>query len=439
MLFAFCIVFAFNFVVTVCPIISLFKWHFNKTRTETLFPQSLLTVIMQFLDTSAIEVHSSRKRHASQASSYPEGTITFTSSSSSDEAGSDKEEASASSSQASSSSSSPNHTVSSSHPRGSVQRKFRVCSKSFALTYPQCPVVRTEFDPIFLKQFEPSQFASAREQHQDGSYHLHVFVSYISRINVRSARHFDVSIAGQTYHPNTQACRDTRKWLRYISKGSDHGVDALRRMEDQAINPLDYPIGKRKQIAADLQWSAQYRQLAALADIRYPITLKTSTAEYCMPKPDPRIKKRSWWIVAAPNAGKTRWVNRCFAGQRIYCPRMGKYPFEGYLDQDIIIYDDRKSVSFEEFSDVLNTWNIVHPVYGEVRFLTQNWKVDHCRAVIVLSNKTIEESMPQEDWLRMKKRFIQIVNPTLIPPEELSDDDLNDQITDTTDPTGWVH
>jgi len=102
---------------------------------------------------------------------------------------------------------------------------------------------------------------------------------------------------------------------------------------------------------------------------------------------------------------------------------MGKYPFEGYANEDIIIYDDRENVSFEEFANVANTWDIVMPVFGEVRFNTQDWKVGHTRNIIVLSNKTIEQCMKEEDWQRMKKRFIQIVNPVLKPLEENSSDD----------------
>lgn len=146
---------------------------------------------------------------------------------------------------------------------------------------------------------------------------------------------------------------------------------------------------------------------------------------YAMASPDPSLKKRNWWIVAPPNAGKTRWINKTFKNTNIYCPRMGKYPFEGYRDQDIIIYDDRTNVSFEEFSDVLNTWDFLHPIYGEIRFVTQDWKLGHTRNVIVLSNKTIEESLPESDHNRMKKRFIQIVNPILLSPEEISDDEID--------------
>jgi len=300
------------------------------------------------------------------------------------------------------------------------RKAFRVSGKQFALTYPKCPVSRADFDSAFRLQHVVAEFASARELHEDGTHHLHLFVAFAKRVDVQSARYFDLSFEGKVYHPNVQLCRNKSQWLTYISKGDDHGVDELRRVLE---DPLSYPIGKRKSTAQDLKWSAEERIRRSLRPISYPIVLACEGKQYEMFKPDPRVKKRSWWIVAPPNAGKTRWINKQFAMCAIYCPRMGKYPYEGYGDEDVIIYDDRKGVGFEEFSDVLNTWEFLHPVYGEVRFTTQNWKLGHTRSVIVLSNKTIEESCPEEDWLRMKKRFIQIVNPVLIPPEEMSDDE----------------
>lgn len=305
---------------------------------------------------------------------------------------------------------------------GPLRREFRVSSKQFALTYPQCSVLRSIFDPIFRRLFKPTEYASAREQHADGNYHLHVFCAYLKRKDVQKASYFDVSIEEHGYHPNVQACRDRAAWLKYLSKEADNGVAELRRTDD-GFNPLDLALGKRKSTYQDYLWSEQYRIEHALVPITWPIILACEGREYQMDPPDAKRKKRSWWIVAPPNAGKTRWINKTFANARIYVPRMGKYPFEGYGDQDIIIYDDRKGVGFEEFSDVLNTWCFQHPVFGEVRFTTQNWKMNHTRSVIVLSNKTIEQSMAEEDWQRMKKRFIQIVNPVLIPPGEESDDE----------------
>lgn len=299
------------------------------------------------------------------------------------------------------------------------KRSFRLQCKQFALTYPQCPVARATFDAAFKLKHSPAEFASAREEHQDGSYHLHLFVSYGKCKDVRSARAFDVAVDGVTYHCNIQKCKNRAAWLKYISKGDDHGVFDI----DVGFDPLSAPLGKRKSYWTDHQWSLQFAATRRLTAPNYPIKLVCADRTHELLRPDPAVKRRSWWIVAPPNAGKTRWLNKTFAGVAIYSPRVGPYPFEGYSDQDIVVYDDRTGVSFQEFASVLNTWDIITPVAGQVRYCVQNWKLGHTRTVIVLSNKTIEESMPEEDHLRMRKRFLQIINPTLIPEDEKSSED----------------
>lgn len=299
------------------------------------------------------------------------------------------------------------------------KRPFRCRAKSFALTFSRCPVERDDFDAAFKLQRGPFPvYQSARELHKDGFPHLHVFIGYFKRRDVRSARSFDVAIDGTTYHPNFSKCRSEAAWQKYISKGDDH--DLAPSLSGAAYDPLREELGKRKAMYADYCWSRDFLVTRSLKPVDFPVSLVCDGITYQLFAPDPAIKRRSWWIVAPPNAGKTRWLNRTFGGKRIYSPRTGKYPFEGYDDQDIVVYDDRESVSFAEFSSVLNTWDIVEPIAGEIRYNTKNWKLGHTRSVIVLSNHTIEESMKPEDVQRMRKRFIQIVNPILLQPSDLS-------------------
>lgn len=307
------------------------------------------------------------------------------------------------------------------------KRNFRLQCKQFAITYPKCDVQRAVFDEAFKLKFRPSEYASAREQHKDGSFHLHLFVAYQRTVDVQSARHFDVSFDGRSYHGNVQKCKNRNAWRDYISKGEDHGVvDG-----DIGFDPMSEPLGKRKSLWTDYEWSQQFAIDRSLKEVVYPIRLVTAERTYEMLKPDAAIKKRSWWVVAPPNAGKTRWLNATFAGQRIYSPRTGPYPFEGYGDQDIIVYDDREGVTFAEFASVLNRWDIVQPIAGQIRYVTKSWKLGHVRSVIVLSNKTIESSMEPEDHIRMKKRFIQIVNPVLMDPNDASEDEQDQAVEDS--------
>lgn len=302
---------------------------------------------------------------------------------------------------------------------GVRRRKFRCSARHFALTYPQCPVARADWRREFGLRFSGCAYWIARETHKDGSYHLHMLVSYKLRKDVQSASYFDVAVDGRSYHPNIKRCWDVDGWFEYISKGDDHD---------------DVPDAAERLLCTEPAWRVEkayhgelwrQRELAARSrpGVVYPVRLVCEGVTYELRKPDPAIKKRSWWIVARPNAGKTRWLNSTFAGHAIWKPRVGKYPFEGYAGEEIIVYDDREP-SFEEVSDVLNTWLIQSPVYGEVRFRTQDWPIGATRSIIVLSNKTIEDTYKMLDVERMKKRFIQISHPVLIKEEEQSDDEV---------------
>lgn len=325
-------------------------------------------------------------------------------------------------------------------------KQFFLQSKEFSLTYPQCDISRDEFTAAFQLAFAPDLAYFAREQHKDGHYHMHVFASWKRPLVVRSMRYFDVAPGGvsvpgsggdvaspRVYHPNIQRCKSSKNWIRYIAKGKDHDVPPQSHDvggdggvgELASFNPSDHPLGSRSRLYQDLLWTARFVQQASLREISWPVRLVTDKTTYLMEQPSAALKRRHWWIVAEPNAGKTKWINKTFRGTKIYCPRMGKYPYEGYAGESLIIYDDRSGVSFAEFSDVCNTWDIPHPIYGEVRYVTADWPLSKTRNVIVLSNHTVEESMPAEDHLRMKKRFIQIVNPKLIEDDEKSDDEVD--------------
>lgn len=328
------------------------------------------------------------------------------------------------------------------------QKTFRCQASAYAITYPQCSVERAVFDPIFKSLFNPVEFASAREQHQDGSWHLHVYCNYKRRHEVSNARYFDVSVEGDVFHPNVQGCRNRRQWLEYLCKGNDTNARELlegsgsgsrnnhassqRRSIPSIENDGQYHIDayqyKDRQRAYDgYTFTQQYREREKLKEINWPVKLEyeagLNTSFYEMHEPDPRIKRRSWWIVSPPNSGKSRWINDKFAFQKVYCPRTGPYPFEGYDGESIIIYDDREP-EFAEVSNVLNTWNIIMPVWGQVRYKTQNWPLGQTRNVIVLSNKRIENAYEEADVERMRKRFIQIINAKLCPPEVDEEDNL---------------
>lgn len=315
----------------------------------------------------------------------------------------------------------PERAASSFSTSGRRRRKpggFRVQGKKFALTYPQCEVPRAEFHSKLIEMFTPEMLRTARESHKDGAHHIHVHIQFSQRKDVQSERYFDVEIGGKVYHPNIKKAHDVVGWLAYISKDGDY-EDSMGEFNIDAVE-----LGKKKQFYEDHHWAINMKARMNRKDIQWPVQLVSKDGrEYRMQKPDPKEKKRSWWIVSPPNSGKSRWVNETFAGQKVYVTMTGPYPFEQYNDQDIVIYDDKDNISFAEFSSVLNTYQIETPRWGQSRYVPKYWKEGHTRNIIVLSNKTIEEQFEATpiDIKRMKSRFIQIKNVQLCTDNEESD------------------
>ncbi|ANC51560.1 replication associated protein [Chamois faeces associated circular DNA virus 1] len=224
------------------------------------------------------------------------------------------------------------------------------------------------------------------------------------------------------YHPNIKKCHDVSGWLKYISKDGEF-VDMTGK-----FNILDYEVGKRQKAYQDHKFTEDWIRRKNYKEVVFPVLLKTTTGrEYRMNAPDASVKQRHWWIVAPPNSGKTRWLQDTFDGQRVYVPSKGEYPFERYDGQSIVVYDDRDSITFEEFSNVTGVYKIETHVYGKARFVNVFWPEHQARNVIVLSNKTIEQQCGDDSY-RMKKRFIQISGAALCPPHDSSDDE--DEVAD---------
>ena len=102
---------------------------------------------------------------------------------------------------------------------------FRILSPRFFLTYssllpcdtPQ-PIVDTLVDDFTGHFHDADLFLACLEKHEDGSYHIHVFLFYRKTKLVTDERHFDIN----GHHPNIKRVastkRDLERCLNYIKK-----------------------------------------------------------------------------------------------------------------------------------------------------------------------------------------------------------------------------
>lgn len=114
---------------------------------------------------------------------------------------------------------------------------FQYCAKTVFLTYAQCPVEKDELLEMLKLKGTLSKAAIAREQHDDGNFHLHCAAWYAEPIRFTDPHHLDIS----GYHPNIRdkQIRSKKAVLKYISK------------ED--ADPLEFNINVQQELAMRTQ------------------------------------------------------------------------------------------------------------------------------------------------------------------------------------------
>lgn len=262
-----------------------------------------------------------------------------------------------------------------------AEPKFRCNAKKFSLTYPQSgegiPTKEGLFE--FLTNTGARYVLVARELHEDGGVHYHAVVEFAVKRNITRAGFFDYG----GHHCNVQGTKDAVAWRRYCKKGGDW----IETKETFDID--DYEVGKRHKAYADFQFSVQYKRRERRRDCEFPLSIKFRnpeglTLEYQLAAPVATAKRRHLWIQSEPNAGKSYWIERMLANQKFYYRRKGKYPFEFYGGERLVVYDDIVP-KFEEIADVCNTYSSDKHVYGDTRYFPVMWG-ESCRTLIVLNN-----------------------------------------------------
>lgn len=98
---------------------------------------------------------------------------------------------------------------------------FRINSKHVFLTYAQCPLTKDELY-LLLSPYNISEWVIAKENHADGSPHLHAFLTSSTKFNTQSERFFDIKKDNIVYHPNIQSnVRSVKNVVKYIKKDGE--------------------------------------------------------------------------------------------------------------------------------------------------------------------------------------------------------------------------
>lgn len=269
------------------------------------------------------------------------------------------------------------------------EKSFRFNATSVFLTYPKFDISPEAFFGLWKSKIPGTTILKhviSREEHKDGTFHLHAYFLFSKKIDTKNPRFFDV----EGHHPNIKVVtRTPDKVFAYIMKHGNYITD----VDLVGSNWKNYI--RRK---ADLEaWSRdmQHRNLPLP-----PAVITLPEGQRIEPlKKDRRtgvaIKKRHIWLWGPANTGKTTWALNTFGQYQVFWrPAKTEYPFETYgangVYPNYLIYDD-VIPTWDEVTDVSNTVlldNQKH-VFGKARYTNKYWKGGVTKVMIVLANNPI--------------------------------------------------
>jgi hypothetical protein len=262
---------------------------------------------------------------------------------------------------------------------------FRLNRQDVYLTYSQCPVHYDKIKKQLLRKGLPIvAFLGCMEEHQDGNLHSHMYLKFGKKVDIKDVRYFDIKgPEDKVYHPNIQRPKVVERVWDYIMKKCVYTTD---------INFHDHTITGFAQRQKDVEAFINYVKLKSRTPVPWPIKLPNGEDF------DPRTlgNKRHLWIVGPPDCGKSTWWLNTFEGCRVYVRQQSKYPYDHYVDEEVIIFDD----FFPSFAEIASVSSVVPsgiacPVYGHTRYHPRYWAPDVDKVMIVLSHRPPEYKSEQ--------------------------------------------
>jgi len=273
-------------------------------------------------------------------------------------------------------------------PKSADAKPYRFCQKSVALTcsgWRSTKLPQAEFSAWVLSNFVDFQpwgivddWCFSQEEHKDGTIHWHGYLSFANKYQHKdAARIFDRDAPDtMNTHPTIRSCRSPKGWIAYVQKDGDYcGTLSKVDTKDPSAGYL-----RKKADAEAYAADKTYQELKGKpeADLKAgPLGLDLTEGG----------KKRHYWVVGPPDAGKTTQVQRFFAGTNsaYMRPPTKKYPYEGYMDEQFIVVDDYFP-SLAELLNVTNTYLLRTERWGESRYVRRYWKLGQERTFIILTN-----------------------------------------------------
>lgn len=240
------------------------------------------------------------------------------------------------------------------------QTKFRLSAQNIFLTYPRCDAPKEACLEFLRGKVAFDYCTVAQEPHEDGTPHLHCFVSLVNKINCRHADFFDFKYEGRSFHPNIQGARNRGATRRYCQKGGDfiesgEWVDTGKQKKRSYAEIIDAASSKEEFLKGVAEnhsrdFVINYERLEYFADKRFKPVASGYTpryTEFTLPdslqqwyndnfvaRPD---RPKSLVLIGRSRLGKTEWARSL--GPHVFV--RGTWNAESFKTAfDYIVFDD---------------------------------------------------------------------------------------------------
>lgn len=281
--------------------------------------------------------------------------------------------------------------------------KFRIQCKAFFLTYSQVGETK-EFDvcSAIIERYHSKGIKClecATESHRDTGKHFHIFLLLDKRLDSRDPKCFDVC----GFHPNikkvTKKIGSLNKIYHYLCK--EGNIPKSFAQEFDFFPSSERFIAKKADFLAWLDYKKERKKPE-------PVFPRIGPHRISIHAPVDSNRKRHYWIYGPFGCGKTTWFEREFGASRYFKVNcLGRYPFDGYEGQTVILYDDGFPGKFH-LTTLCNPRQQRQHVPGDTRYCERYLAPSQPLLLIVLMNASIDDSVLEEDRGAYTTRFNEI-------------------------------
>lgn len=253
---------------------------------------------------------------------------------------------------------------------------FQFQHKKGLLTYPQMNIenntaqyVGEHFKWTFQKVMEFTYICCAKEKHQDGNEHYHIYFELRTAFYTRDERFFDFMFNGNKFHPNIEFVKRTPwKTVEYVMKDGDYWEYLPENRPVCSFNQMSKTEKNKYLRRNDPLILYENDQLSPIQCANL-LKAKELIERFKLINVHKRDKPVVLWFYGATGTGKTRTAIEIAteSGLGYWISHSEKLQwFDGYKGQEYAIIDDfrRNMCSYNYFLRLLDRYSMQVQVKG---------------------------------------------------------------------------